>query len=162
MVGWHHWVDGHEFEQAPGVGDGQGSLACCSPQGHKESDTTEQLNWTDRYSHFIFYFHLHIPNSACSLYMASLILRLALYFNQVEIQSFVHSVSRVEKTLVVLPPNTDFQPILMFSHLTCPCPLFQAATLRWEHLSDSVTLIDFLFIHISVMWKVYPIPSSFL
>ena len=41
MVGWHHWLDGHEFEQAPGVGDGQGSLACCSPRGCKESDTTE-------------------------------------------------------------------------------------------------------------------------
>ena len=41
MVGWHHQIDGHEFEQAPGVGDGQGSLACCSPWGRKESDTTE-------------------------------------------------------------------------------------------------------------------------
>ena len=41
MVGWHHRLNGHEFEQAPGVGDGQGSLACCSPRGHKESDTTE-------------------------------------------------------------------------------------------------------------------------
>ena len=41
MVGWHHQLYGHEFEQAPGVGDGQGSLACCSC---KESDTTEQLN----------------------------------------------------------------------------------------------------------------------
>ena len=40
MVGWHHQLDGHEFEQAPGVGDGQGSLACCSPWGHKELDTT--------------------------------------------------------------------------------------------------------------------------
>ena len=38
------WLDGHEFEQAPGVGDGQGSLVCCSPWGHKEWDTTEQLN----------------------------------------------------------------------------------------------------------------------
>ena len=47
MVGWHHWPDGHEFKQAPGIGDGQGSLACCSPWGRKESDTTEQLNWTD-------------------------------------------------------------------------------------------------------------------
>ena len=46
MVGWHHWLDGHEFEQAQGVGDGQGGLACCSPWGHKESDMTEQLNWT--------------------------------------------------------------------------------------------------------------------
>ena len=46
MVGWHHWVNGHEFEQAPGVGDGQGSLASCSPWGGKESEMTEQLNWT--------------------------------------------------------------------------------------------------------------------
>ena len=41
MVGWHHCLDGHEFEKALGVGDGQGSLACCSPLGHKESDMTE-------------------------------------------------------------------------------------------------------------------------
>ena len=46
MVGWHYRLDGHEFEQAPGVGDGQGSLACCSPWGDKESDVTERLNWT--------------------------------------------------------------------------------------------------------------------
>ena len=44
MVGWHHRCDGHEFEQAPGVGDGQRSLACCSPWGYKESDTTGRLN----------------------------------------------------------------------------------------------------------------------
>ena len=43
-VGRHHWLDGREFEQAPGVDDRQGSLACCSPWGHKESDMTEQLN----------------------------------------------------------------------------------------------------------------------
>ena len=47
MVGWYHRLDGHEFEQAPGIGDGQGSLACCSPWGRKESDMTEQLNWTE-------------------------------------------------------------------------------------------------------------------
>ena len=41
MVGWHHRLDVHKFEQAPGVADGQGSLACCSPWGHKESDRTE-------------------------------------------------------------------------------------------------------------------------
>ena len=45
MVGWHHRFDGHEFEHSPGVGDGQGSLECCSPRGCEESDTTEQLNW---------------------------------------------------------------------------------------------------------------------
>ena len=50
MDGWHHRLNGHEFEQALGVGDGQGSLACCSPWGHKESDMTEQLNWTDEWT----------------------------------------------------------------------------------------------------------------
>ena len=47
IVGWHHQLDGHESEQALGAGDGQGSLACCSPRGRKESDTTERLNWTE-------------------------------------------------------------------------------------------------------------------
>ena len=44
MAEWHHRLDGHEFEQTPGVGDGQGGLACCSSCGHKELDTTELLN----------------------------------------------------------------------------------------------------------------------
>ena len=45
MAGWHHWLDGHEFGWTPGVGDGQGGLVCCDSWGHKESDTTERLNW---------------------------------------------------------------------------------------------------------------------
>ena len=44
MAGWHHWLNGHEFEQALGDGEGQGSLVCCSPWGSKDLDTTEQLN----------------------------------------------------------------------------------------------------------------------
>ena len=44
MVGWHHWLNGHEFEQASGDSEGQGSLVCCSPRGSKKSDTTERLN----------------------------------------------------------------------------------------------------------------------
>ena len=47
VVGWHHQLDGHESELILGVGDRQGGLACCSPRGHKESDTTEWLNWTN-------------------------------------------------------------------------------------------------------------------
>ena len=46
IIGWHHQLNGHEFEQAPGVGDGQAGLACCSPWGHKELDVTERLNWS--------------------------------------------------------------------------------------------------------------------
>ena len=52
MVGWHHWHDGHEFEQTLGDNEGPGSLVCYiySPWGHKESDTTERLNWTVYFS----------------------------------------------------------------------------------------------------------------
>ena len=60
MVGWHHWLDGHAFEQALGVGDGQGNLACCSPRGHKE-----WLNWTDLICigwSFTLYISKHIPS----------------------------------------------------------------------------------------------------
>ena len=47
MVGWHHWLNGHEFDQAPRVNDGHWRLTCCSPWDHKESDTTKWLNWTE-------------------------------------------------------------------------------------------------------------------
>ena len=59
MVGWHHWLNGHAFDWAPEVGDGQGSLVCCSPWGCKESDTTEQLNWTK----LNVYHHINMCNS---------------------------------------------------------------------------------------------------
>ena len=55
MVGWHHRLNGHEFEQAPGVGNGQESLACCSPWGCKESDMTELLNCTELNKIVIYY-----------------------------------------------------------------------------------------------------------
>ena len=48
IAGWHHRLNGHEFEQTPGLDDGQGGLACCSPWGRKELDMTERLNWTYR------------------------------------------------------------------------------------------------------------------
>ena len=47
MAGWHHWLDGHESQWTPGVGDGQGGLACCDSWGRKELDTTERLIWSD-------------------------------------------------------------------------------------------------------------------
>ena len=56
MVGWHHWLDGHEFEQALGVGDGEGSLECCGLWGSKELDMNKWLNWTE----------LSIPLYICS------------------------------------------------------------------------------------------------
>ena len=58
MIGWHHWLNGHGFGWTLGVGDGQGGLACCSPWGLKESDTTEWLNWTEE---AIIISYCHIP-----------------------------------------------------------------------------------------------------
>ena len=55
MAGWHHWLDGHESQWTPGVGDGQGGLACCDSWGQKESDTTERLNWIETYHIYLEY-----------------------------------------------------------------------------------------------------------
>jgi len=52
MAGWHHWLDGRESGWTPGIGDGQEGLVCCDSWGHKESDTTERLNWTEVVSSF--------------------------------------------------------------------------------------------------------------
>ena len=63
MAGWHHRLNGHEFEWTPGVGDGQGSLACCNSWGHKESDTTErltELNWIFHYIYVYMYQLLYL------------------------------------------------------------------------------------------------------
>ena len=60
MAGWHHWLDGRESEWTPGVGDGQGGLACCDSLGCKESDMTEWLNWTESSI-------LHYNKTACPL-----------------------------------------------------------------------------------------------
>ena len=60
MAGWHHWLDGCESEWTPGVGDGQGGLACCSSWGRKEWDTTEWLNWLNWLRYIWDKFSLHV------------------------------------------------------------------------------------------------------
>ena len=59
MVGWHHQLNAHKFGQAPGDGDGQGGLVCCSPWDHKESDMTERLNSNNKIN-IKFSHHTHI------------------------------------------------------------------------------------------------------
>ena len=73
MVGWNHRLNGHEFEQSPGVGDGQGNLVCYSPWCLKELDTTEQLNWTK----FTLIHGPNIPGSYAILFCYSI----GLYFH---------------------------------------------------------------------------------
>ena len=68
MVGWHPGLNGHEFEQAPGVGDGQRSLVCCSPWGYKELDMTERLNnnvFLRNRTHLIFIMFIQSLEAAC-------------------------------------------------------------------------------------------------
>ena len=71
IVGWHYQLDGREFKQALEAGDRQGSLACCSPWGRKELDTTQQLNWTDRdymLKKTIFFLHIDMKVRNCSIF----------------------------------------------------------------------------------------------
>jgi len=63
MAGWHHRLDGHEFEWTLGVGDGQGGLACCDSWGRKESDTTERLNWTEWHMTLSIFSYAYLPSS---------------------------------------------------------------------------------------------------
>ena len=67
IVGWHHLLNGRESEQASWDGEGQGSLACCSPWGHKESDMTERLNWTDLTTIYFFKLHLLKIRNLCGI-----------------------------------------------------------------------------------------------
>ena len=78
MVGWHHRLNGLEFEWTPGVCDGQGGLVCCSPRGRKESDTTERLNWTDR--PYILYTFTYINFSKTSVQLQLFFLLLLTFF----------------------------------------------------------------------------------
>ena len=95
MVGWHHQLDGHEFEQALEVDDGQGRLACCTPWGPKEWDTTEGLNWTELNGLVVFptFFNLSLnlairsswsePQSALGLVFADCIELLHLWLQRI-------------------------------------------------------------------------------
>ena len=105
MAGWHHWLDGREFEQAPGAGDGQGSLACYSPWGHKESDMTEQLNWAS-YP----YFH---PQFICILLLQRSAMHSSLAYLQM-LDFHLHGKKKVCKenlnetsSLIKHPPGAD-------------------------------------------------------
>ena len=80
MVGWHHWLNGHEFGQAPGVGDGQGSPACYSSWNSKESDMTEQLNWTEILLNF-WNICFCLPSVSVSIYVTSWNLIVPLWVN---------------------------------------------------------------------------------
>ena len=142
MVGWHHQLTGYEFEQALGDGEGQGSLACCSPWGCKESDTTEQLNWTDRLMDYNKCTTTSVTFQCCVIFgqLSSLILEL-LFMNILEhinhLSQFSHSVCPtlwdpmdcstpgfpVHHQLQELAETHVYRVVMPSNHLILCCPL---------------------------------------
>ena len=82
MVGWHHRLDGCEFEQALGVGDGQGGLAYCGSWGHKELDTTEQLNRIESYRTLVFLYQFLISEVYFSILLSLIPSCLFFFYSQ--------------------------------------------------------------------------------
>ena len=121
MVGWHHQQDRHEFEQALGVGDQQGSLECCSPWCCKESDTTEQLNWTDSiYEKYHWYFDRDCIESVDCLGNMTIpkILVFTVQWSESVISLFSHSVMS----------DSLWPHGLQHARLLCPSPSARACS----------------------------------
>ena len=110
MVRWYHRLSRREFEQTPRVGDGQGSLPCCSPWGHKESDTTEQLNWIESTTKAFQSIILHILQTHPFFFIST-------------VTSLVHTLILTSKIfylfllhLFLIPPSE-----WTFQNTICPC-----------------------------------------
>ena len=131
MAGWHHWFNGHQFGQAPGVGDGQGSLACCSPWGCKELDTTEQLKWIE---HCLYPHHFFLPFPSVTVKLACLRLILSMCYGS----NFLHP--------TLYPLSSILHWLLPFSLQTS--------------LSSSNMQTQKPFLHPCVSVQFYPLSSS--
>ena len=88
MAGWHHLLDGRKFEWTPGVGDGQGGLECCDSWGCGESDTTEQLNWTELNWTFLDFFPILLVPDRMTIYILACVA--ILLRNLEQSQGFTH------------------------------------------------------------------------
>ena len=126
MAGWHHWLNGREFEWTPGVGDGQGGLTCCDSWGLKESDTTEWLNWTELnwtectgghsytllYMNISAYFVYHTLKSFTS-YLMSEYLQERLFFCVYKTENIANLLSKVSS---YMESQCPFLKILQHAH----------------------------------------------
>ena len=122
MVGWHHRLDGHGFRWTPGVGDGQGGLACCGSWGCKESDTIEQLNWTELNASYLSSIH-YIPSTPD-------LLQRRIHINTSGILEKLHRATR----------RYVYQPISIYPKENSPSSLFQNKNkpLLWTSVSTNI------------------------
>ena len=142
MVGWHHWLDGYEFEQAPGAGDGQGSLVCCNPWGVKDSDTTEQMKWTElnwtEFEHPAFF--RMVDSFLCVWLRPSCFLRCLIIF------------SRKLDILINIMWQLQNLEKLFFPRVCCYCCCW--LIVQWLSQDNSV---KFLFFDICSHWKLWSV-----
>ena len=125
MVGWHHRLNGHEFEQALGDDEGQGSLTCFSPLGHKESDTTYSLNNRQHGTSFLLPTVTHLPGPYPRPYCCLRMLRRASYTAAAAAAKSLQSCSTLCDPIDGSPPGSPVPGIL------------QARTLEWVAISFS-------------------------
>ena len=156
----HHWLDRHKFEQALGVGDGQGSLACCSPWGHKESDMTEQLNWTDAFEIQLDYVVTfcspsvdplisYVINFLNLLYDSFCIVKFHKFW-QIQCHLFIGAVS-IQNCFITL------KNVLCFTCSVCPSSLNLCHPLIFFTIARNVSFPEYLIIGITYV----PLQTSF-
>ena len=140
VVGWNHRLNGHEFEQALEVGDGQASLACCSPWGLRELDTTERLNWTD---FLIFVFISITPGVGLK--------RILLWFMSKSVLPLFSSKSFIVSSLIFISliHFSSFlcmmlKNVLISFFFTCRCPVSQAPCTEETVFSPLYSLAPFV------------------
>ena len=148
IAGWHHRLDGHEFESTPGLGDGQGGLACCDSWGCKELDTTEWLNWTELNDHLVYYyyyyyFHVSFYYESESDSIVSDSLRPhGLYspWNSPGQNTGVGSLSLFQRIFPTQGSNSGFPHcrwiLYQLSHKGSPPSTVTHFSLCWEHISN--------------------------
>ena len=152
MAGWHHWLDGHESEWTPGVGDGQGGLVCCDSWGRKESDTTERLNWTETKSNCNYYTWISVFITAFeSLCFVSVLFVVGVVFLQ---WNLLICTSEAKDCVIILYPTSSRVSIIWLVLVRQLCPtvgdpidcsspgssvrgIFQARILEWVAVSFS-------------------------
>ena len=134
MVGWHHRLDGHEFEQVLGVGDEQESLACCSPWGCKESDMTEQLIWTEAATDQAVLPQTRPTLTTLTTAMGEHALRACL-----SLFSHVQLCATAQMAAHQAPLSLGFSRQDYWSGLPFPSPMHESEKWKWSHsvMSDS-------------------------